>query len=291
MLSLVAAGPAECWARTHHPSDRPAGGRFSQRSEASSIPRMILSAFLRVYLPADRAGGFEVHRDPAGAATVARADDHFVWQEPTVDDAFRTDWEGREYLCPRFPRLRMLEGLLAFSNAYPGAHLVPPSEVESAARELTRLRASSPVARSYILTSPWHVPLRWFSLFDPGERELYQARDGLSIRYRCTVSAGLERVDHSVEVLDEAGFDEAVIDQLRGLSDWLEGFPGEALVELDYAGVARLFSDGDLTLDESAAEVAASLDALVRHEYEEAGISYAAVATRWAKAQSLNYVN
>jgi hypothetical protein len=252
---------------------------------------VILSAFLRVYLPADRAGGFEVHRDPAGAATVARADHHFLWAEPTVDDAFRAEWEGRSYVCPRFPRLRMLEGMLAFSNAYPGAHLVPPSEVESAVRELSQLRASSPAARSYILTSPWHVPLRWFSIFDPDERELYQTADGLSIRYRCTVEEGMERVEHSADVLDDAGFDESIVEQLRGLSDWLDGFPAEALVELDYAGVARLFSDGDLTLDESAAEVATSLEALVRHEFEEAGTAYAAVATRWARAQALTYVN
>jgi hypothetical protein len=252
---------------------------------------VILSAFLRVYLPADRAGGFEVHRDRAGAATVARADHHFLWAEPTIDDAFRAEWEGRSYVCPRFPRLRMLEGVLAFSNAYPGAHLVPPSEVESAVRELSQLRASSPAARSYILTSPWHVPLRWFSIFDPDERELYQMPDGLSIRYRCTVEEGMERVEHSADVLDDAGFDESIVEQLRGLSDWLDGFPGEALVELDYAGVARLFSDGDLTLDESAAEVATSLEALVLHEFEEAGTAYAAVATRWARAQALTYVN
>jgi hypothetical protein len=252
---------------------------------------MILSAFLRVYLPAARAGGFEVHRAPDGALRMARADAHFLWQEPTTDDAFRADWKGREYVCPRYPRLRMLEGLLAFSSAYPGAHLVPPSEVESAVRELTQLRASSPVARSYILTSPWHVPLRWFSLFMPDERELYQGTDGLSIRYRSRVSTGLERVGHSVEVLNQAGFDDSVVDQLHSLVQWLEGFPLEAMVELDYAGVARLFDDADLTLDESAAEVAASLDALARHEDEEAAVSYTAVATRWAKAQSLAYLN
>jgi hypothetical protein len=252
---------------------------------------MICSSFLRVFLPADRAGGFDVHRDRDGAVRVTRADDHFLWHEPTTDDAFRVEWEGRTFLCPRFPRLRMLEGLVAFSNAYPAAHLVPPSQVESAVRELSRLRSSSPVARSYILTSPWHVPLRWFVVFEADERELYRAADGLSIRYRALVSAGVARVTRAVEVFDEAGFDDGVIDQLRGLVQWLEGFPGEAMVELDYSSVARLFSDGDLTLDESAADVTASLEALAQSEYEEATDVYAAVATRWARAQSLTYIN
>ncbi len=55
--------------------------------------------------------------------------------------------------------------------------------------------------------------------------------------------------------------------------------------------MARLFSDGDLALDESAADIAASLDALERGDLEEAGEHYATAAARWAHAQSLSHVN
>jgi hypothetical protein len=73
--------------------------------------------------------------------------------------------------------------------------------------------------------------------------------------------------------------------------DWLRPFPRDSLLELDYAGVASLFTEADLALDESAAEVAASIDALERGEYEMAGEFYATAAGRWAHAQALAYAN
>ena len=39
---------------------------------------------------------------------------------------------------------------------------------EKAAEQLEAIY-SQPLARSYILTSAWHVPLRWFAAFDPAD--------------------------------------------------------------------------------------------------------------------------
>ena len=50
-------------------------------------------------------------------------------------------------------------------------------------------------------------------------------------------------------------------------------------------------SAADLALDESAADIAASLDALEQGDYETSGDYYGRVAERWAHAQSLTYVN
>ena len=50
------------------------------------------------------------------------------------------------------------------------------------------------------------------------------------------------------------------------------------MLELDYAGAAELFAEGDLVLDESAADIAASLQALELGNFDEAGTSYGRVA-------------
>ena len=220
-----------------------------------------------------------------------RASDHFVWGESVRDDAFSVEWHGRRYVCPRNAKLRMLEGLLAFSNAHPGSHLVPERTVRNAVDELAELRTRQPEARSYILTSPWHVPLRWFLPFGQDQRDLYETKEGLSVRYRTTVLLGLPRVSRSVEILESAGFDEEIVEQVADLEHWLKEFSSDAMLELDYGRVAGLFSEGDLVVDDSAAAVAASIDALERLDYDGAGRSYAAVASRWAEAQALIYVN
>lgn len=234
----------------------------------------------------------------SGAATTAgklgkaiRLTDHLVWNESTVDDAFRIRWADEVYVCPRNPRLRMLEAALAFARANPTSGLVPRAAAEQIAGELARLRLEHPGARSHILTSPWHVPLRWFAVVDPDEREMYETDGMATIRYRTPIASARSRAARAIEILDNAGFDDVVIEDVRDLHDWIEGFTSEGILELDYADTAWLFEPSDLVLDESAAEVHASLKALDAHDFDQAGRWYAAVAGRWAEAQALSYVN
>jgi hypothetical protein len=250
---------------------------------------MIATAYLRVYVPAGRAADLPAHI-PSRPANVIRASDHFVWQESEIDDAYRVEWNGDSYRCPRFPRLRMLEGLLAFSNAYPNMPLLGDRELNRYADELARLK-SEPGVRSYILSSPWHVPLRWFSGFRPASREVYPSGHGPAIRYRTHVGDAVDRVSWAVGVLDDAGFTDSVVEQVRDLEGWLREFGVDHMLELDYAGVASLFPESELVLDESAAEVRKSLEALERGDFEEAGEFYMAVASRWAPAQAVTFSN
>ena len=192
---------------------------------------MIQAAYLRVYLPADRTVRLPDHVAPMRRSVIA-ASNYFVWGEPPTDDAFRIQVDGVTYLCPRSPRLRMLEGVLAFSNAYPTSGLLPERTVRHAAAELEQLRHDSPTLRSHILTSPWHVPLRWFIPFTPSQREIYEGYLGSSIRYRGGLGLGRARVHRAVETLDDAGFDASVIDQVADLARWLDEFTSEALIEL-----------------------------------------------------------
>ncbi len=251
---------------------------------------MIRSSYLRVYLPADTAGAWSPHRMPR-FGTIVRASDHFVWGETTTEDAFSVEWQGRRFVCPRNARLRMLEGVLAFSAANPGTALLPDMTLRHAADELADLRSRRPGTRSYILTSPWHVPLRWFLPFFPEQRDVYDSDEGLSVRFRTSVILAIPPVTRAIDVLESAGFDEDVVDQVRDLEQWLRDFPTDAMLELDYASVAGLFKDGDLVMDDSVEKVAGSIDALEHLDYETAGRLYADVAGHWAQAQALMYVN
>lgn len=255
------------------------------------------AAYLRVYLPVERLRSEERHRWEArpGLPSVRRGvitdSPYGLIGEPLSEDALLTEWSGRRFVCPRHPRLRMLEGLLAFDNAYPRSSLVPESVVRRAASELERYRRQQPRARSHILTAPWHVPLRWFAAFDPAERELGQSQGSTTIRYRTIRDRASDRLNHAVDVLTEAGFDDEIVGQVEELADWLEDFPEDAMVELDYGSVAAFFSDGDLAVDESAAEVWASLEALERGDLEEATEHYTLAASRWAFPQAVSYSN
>ncbi len=249
---------------------------------------MIRAAYLRIYSPSRHAESRLPAAGPWGR-NVVRADGHFMWAEPDTDDVFTVSWKGERLICPRNGRLRMLEGILAFSNSNPGAPLLPSATVQRAADELARLRSRS--EKSHILTSPWHVPLRWFAAFDPEQRDIYDIGSEVSVRYRTDLADAVERVAEAVTIIDNAGFDASIVEQVEDLERWLRGFPRGSMLELDYATVAELFTAVELAFDDSVQQVRESLEALDELDYETAGQRYAAVASRWAYAQALSYVN
>lgn len=254
---------------------------------------------MRVYLPAEARPELEVTptgdgvQAPIGAG-ILRAGDYGLLSESLRDDALLAVWSGRRWVCPRTPRLRMLEGVLAFHNGYAeigGALVVPETIARRAARELERIYSHRPATRSHILTSPWHVPLRWFVAFDPSEREVQEVGAGHTIRYRTIRREASARLDKAIAVLDDVGMDGNVLDEVRELGSWLLAFPEDSMVELDYDTVAGLFSSEELVLDDSAAEVWASIQALREGNWEEAGEHYTVVAGRWAPAMAVTYAN
>lgn len=248
---------------------------------------MIRAAHLRSYVREDSLPRYENEADLQEGPL--RGDAHFLWQEPDRDDAFVADWGGTRYVCPRNFRLRKLEGMLAFNNAFPEATLIPNNAIVEASSQLELLRGESPIMRSYILTSPWHVPVRWFGAFLHEERAMYEHPEGLSIRYRALIADTRPRVERAARIIADAGFDPIVVGQIRALGSWLEAFSDDGMLELDYGSVATLFSEGDLVLDESAADVAASLLALEHGDTEAAAEHYATLTRRWSHVQALAF--
>lgn len=256
---------------------------------------VIHSAYLRVYVPEELSAPLPVHvgRHQVGRSIITSGR-YGLWEESLRDDALPLEFEGRRFVCPRYPRLRMLEGLLAFHNSIPGigsSVLVPEDIVRRAAAELDALYRDHPGARSHILTSPWHVPLRWFAAFDPGGREVVEGPDGPTIRYRSVCSRATKRLKKAVRTLTEAGFDLTVIGPVEALTEWLVEFPRDSVVELDYGTVAGLFSASELALDETASQVAASLEALRQGDMELASDHYTQAAARWVMLQARAYAN
>lgn len=248
------------------------------------------AAYLRIYLEASDAersnGGEEV---PSFDLTELG----ILGERPDADDLV-TEWAGRKFICPNNVRIRMLEGVLAFYNAYTaagGSLIIPESVAQRAAGELERLYALGPHARSYILTSAWFVPLRWFVPFQPTDREVLGDGEVEGIRYRTLASDAGQRLDRALQVMRDAGLDDSVVGQVEELQEWISGFPGRAMIELDYGTVASLFTSADLVLDETAADIWASIEALERADFAEAGEHYATAASRWAPAMAVTYSN
>lgn len=268
---------------------------------------MIRTAYLRAY---ERATSFtQAERDRWLASSAADdstdAGDSRKWLisatmpggEPlatTLGGAIVRRAGGRTFLCPQRTRLRMFAGLLAFRTSVPeevADAFVPEGEARRAAAELAALADADPRVRSHILHANWHVPLRWFTAFDPLQRILTEDKDGLRLRYETDMAEAKSRLARSLEILDDASFDESVVDAVRELASWVEQFADDGLLELDYGTVAGLFLPEDLVEDHSAAELWSSLDALAAGDGPLAQRLFSQMADRWTYVRSSEVVN
>lgn len=245
---------------------------------------MTKAAHLRVYSP-------EVSGSSDPVPGFVRA--YGLLSEAEGDTHWTVEWKGRRMVCPRNLRLRVLESTVAFANAFRGmgAGLIPEAAAQAADHELKAYHRSNPEHRSHILTSAWHVPVRWFVAFDPSEKEVYESDFGPSVRFRTDIAQARERIRDAYGVLSKLGVFAGPAEELNQVLDWLEPFPEESMVELDYGDVATLFDPNELVFDDSCDQVQESVEALATGDMMRAGECYGRVVTRWAPAFSVTFSN
>lgn len=238
---------------------------------------MIDVSYLRVYRPAEKV------RLPVGVGVggVPRLGAATITTESQAADAWEVVWKGRIWRCPRAPRRRMLESLVAYHQATNrfGVGIIDGSIAEAARRELRHIRAGVAEPAS-VMVSAWHPPLRWFIAFRPA-----QLVEPMLLRSDLNDAVG--RVSGTIADMRRQGLPGAWVEDLSGLGTWLEAFGGEGMVELDYRQVGwRLGPD---MIDDTVADIDASLAALAEGDLETATHCYSAALWRWAEAQAVAY--
>jgi hypothetical protein len=201
--------------------------------------------------------------------------------------------DGMYYVCPWRTKIRLLASLLSLRESTPPDMvdaLVTEAEARRAARELARLRRRGSPAVPFILQSPWHVPIRWFVLFDDAERRLGEDEDGYRMSYRTTAGTARQRVDDALAIIRRSEL-APLVDLIGDLARWLAAFDSRSIVELDYGTVAALFSWDELDNDHSAREIHEAVEALGAGDTGRSADLYQTVAARWAEVRSHESLN
>jgi hypothetical protein len=200
---------------------------------------------------------------------------------------------GTYYVCPWRTRLRVLTSLLSFREAGPfdgSDAFVSERQVRRAARELARMRRRDPTAVSFIMQSPWHVPVRWFALFVDGERRIVE-RDGRNrLTYLTTARKAMRRAERAIPGLRRTDLG-PLADLILELHEWLRAFDPRSLVELDYGGLCDLLTWDELDDDHSARDVQDALRALSSEEFPRSAELYQGVITRWTEVRGHESLN
>ena len=220
-----------------------------------------------------------------------------------AEHAFVTVLDGVTLVCPWRTRVRAAEALVEFTSELPDeiadAYL-PRGVAESALDELEEWRLAHPHTRLHVLTSAWQVPVRWFVLVEPDEREVRTGGGpaggpmqglGRALVYRTPMSRARRRVARALAVLRRAVEESDTVDLVEDLGRWLEDFHPRSLVELDYGGLVHLASDEDLAADESSRDVAEALVALSAGRAQDAAQAYGRVQARMKALQAVEGAN
>ena len=201
--------------------------------------------------------------------------------------------DGVYYVCPLRTRIRVLAGLLAFREAKPfegSEAFVSSDDARRASKELSRLRRRSPHQVACVMQSPWHVPVRWFVLFEDEERRIVEREGRHRLSYLTTARKALRRAEHAVPALRRSDLG-PVAELIVELHQWLSAFDPRSLVELDYAGLCEFITWDELDDDHSARDVQEAIKALSSDEVQRSAELYGSVTTRWAELRSHESLN
>ncbi|WP_144123178.1 hypothetical protein [Catellatospora sichuanensis] len=194
-------------------------------------------------------------------------------------------------VCPWNLRVRVAEAALQARDGVPQVladAFVPPVLVDLAQTVVEQTRAED---RMHEQVATWGVPLRWFVLVSPAERDLVLEPSRRVLRYRTEIGKARQRAHKGLRVLRRTLGDVPITDSLRETARWLESFHPGAVVELDYGGLTGLLSEDALRDDDSVELVATGLAGLEREDGDAATAAYEQLVQRWRAIQLMERSN
>lgn len=195
--------------------------------------------------------------------------------------------DGHTLYCPS--QLVLRSGLAAESvlTTAPGplASVLLPEIARARHQErVDRLAEDPGPPRISTRESLWGIPFSWFVLFHEGDPTVVVEDNDHVVTVRITVgwAKAISRARFAVANLALAAPEMNLLDELTSLTEWLEEFHPDSVIELDYGKVAdRVFPD------DSPSDVLLGIECLAEGDMTGAAAAYRRLASRWIPIRQL----
>lgn len=224
-------------------------------------------------------GRTDLVRVTTAPAPVAGSD-----SEPSSDGA------GAEPVLLYCPSQLVLRAGLAANALMEGIHgplaelLIPEEQRDKHQERIDQVKARDGSTRVHTRASTWGIPFSWFSLFMESDHKDVVESGGriVTVRVWAPITEALERARYAVANLALAAPDLDMLDDLAQLTEWLEMFHVDSMVELDYGAVAD-----KVYPDESPMDIRLGIECLAEGDMTGAAAAYRRLASRWIPIRQL----
>ncbi|SDS80232.1 hypothetical protein SAMN04489743_0899 [Pseudarthrobacter equi] len=205
----------------------------------------------------------------------------------TADGDSGTEAEPELLYCPS--QLVLRAGLAA-NALMEGIHgplaelLIPEEQRDRHQERIDLVKARDGSTRVHTRASTWGIPFSWFSLFmESDHKDVVEAAGRIvTVRVWASITDALERARYAVANLALAAPDLDMLDDLAQLTEWLEQFHVESMIELDYGSVAD-----KVYPDDSPTDIRLGIECLAEGDMTGAAAAYRRLASRWIPIRQL----
>jgi hypothetical protein len=209
---------------------------------------------------------------------------------PAADGGAKTPAGGEPDSLLYCPSQLVLPAGLAANALMEGIHgplaqlLIPEEQRDRHQERINEVQAQAGLGRVHTRASTWGIPFSWFCLFKESDPTDVVESDGhiVTVRIRATIGEALERVRYAVAHLALAAPDLDMLEDLTQLTEWLDLFHPESVVELDYGAVAD-----KVYPDDSPMDVRLGIECLAEGDMTGAAAAYRRLASRWIPIRQL----
>jgi hypothetical protein len=188
------------------------------------------------------------------------------------------------------PSQLVLRAGLAANALMEGIHgplaelLIPEEQRDKHQERIDQVKARDGSIRVHTRASTWGIPFSWFSLFmESDHKDVVEAGGRIvTVRVWAPITEALERARYAVANLALAAPDLDMLDDLTQLTEWLELFHVESMVELDYGAVAD-----KVYPDDSPMDIRLGIECLAEGDMTGAAAAYRRLASRWIPIRQL----
>lgn len=166
--------------------------------------------------------------------------------------------------------------------------LVPSAARAANAARVDQQRFTQDIARLHTRSATWGIPFGWLILVhEDDEVEIVEdGHDLLASRIYAPLHQALDRVRYAAATLAIHAPEMDLLDELATLSEWLQLFDSESVIELDYGLIASL-----VWPDESPHDLRLGIESLAESDMTGAAASYRRLSNRWLAVRQLARAN